>query len=96
MGNAEGSPKAARNLPEPVVALATALGSKGYSPYYETKWLKNDEFWRVIMKHTIDASAVIVIWSRAALNSEWVQAEANSCCKTGETGQYAYRRRNCA
>ncbi len=65
-----------QRFPEPTEALASDLAQAGYATWFDTRLLPNEVFWRVIMKRITDAKAVVVIWSPAAVQSEWVYSEA--------------------
>jgi WD40 repeat protein len=65
-----------QKLPEPTESLAADLGAHGFAYWYDTRLLPTDVFWRVIMKRITDAKAVIVIWSKPAVDSDWVYGEA--------------------
>src|SRR5262245_47618897 len=73
-----------QKLPEPTESLASDLGARGYAYWYDTRLLPTDVFWRVIMKRITDAKAVIVIWSRPAVDSDWVYSEAKLAHEQGK------------
>ena len=66
--------KAYRALTE---ALASDLERPGYSIWWDTELVGGEEFKNVILKELDAAQAVIVIWTPAAVKSNWVYSEAN-------------------
>lgn len=62
--------------PESTKALAAALHAHGYTVWWDTNVLTGDDFRKVILKELADARAVVVIWTRSSINSDWVIGEA--------------------
>lgn len=56
--------------------LATKLTEAGYSVWWDNALLAGDRFQREIQQALDTSRAVIVLWSRRSIQSEWVQAEA--------------------
>lgn len=57
-------------------AIAQGLTSAGFSAWWDTNLLPHNRFANVIEEEIRAASAVLVIWSAAASESQWVRAEA--------------------
>jgi hypothetical protein len=57
-------------------ALAAELEASGFSVWWDTSLAPGEAFGRVIREEVEKAKAVIVIWSRDALKSDWVLWEA--------------------
>lgn len=60
-----------------VETLVAALKKLGLDVWYDYEIVAGDQFERVISQELNAAKAVIVCWSKAAVESEWVQAEAD-------------------
>lgn len=60
-----------------VEALVAALQRLGLDVWYDYEIVSGDQFERVIDQKLKAAKAVVVCWSKAAVESEWVQAEAD-------------------
>lgn len=56
--------------------LAALLEAQGYTVWWDTSLLSGDNFRRRIMTELGKARAVIVIWTRNSVASDWVQSEA--------------------
>ena len=56
--------------------LAAYLESEGYSVWWDTSLLGGEDFRKVIMTELGRARAVIVIWTKNSIQSDWVQSEA--------------------
>jgi WD40 repeat protein len=65
-----------QGAPEPTQALAAELTALRYPVWFDSRLLPMDVFWKVIREKITAAKAVIVIWSRPSIDSEWVYAEA--------------------
>lgn len=63
--------------------LAALLEAQGYSVWWDTKLLSGDKFRKQIMIELGKARAVLVIWTRNAVNSDWVQSEAGRAHANG-------------
>ncbi len=63
--------------PEVTKRLAAALLNEGFTVWWDTNLKSGENFRRVIMKELSEARAVIVIWTRASVQSEWVVSEAD-------------------
>jgi tetratricopeptide (TPR) repeat protein/TolB-like protein len=57
--------------------IADALGAAGYAVWWDRNLLPHHAFAQTIEAEIRAAKAVVVVWSRAALDSEWVRAEAD-------------------
>src|SRR6516165_10399595 len=57
--------------------LANELRAKGFSVWYDTSLVPGDNFREVIMSELAQARAVIVIWNRSSVKSDWVCSEAS-------------------
>jgi WD40 repeat protein len=65
-----------QGAPEPTQALAAELAALNYAVWFDSRLLPGDAFWQVIEDKILAAKAVIVIWTRPALISRGVRAEA--------------------
>jgi hypothetical protein len=65
--------------------LAEALSQTGYDVWWDAALLAGSEFSTEIEEVIKEAKVVIVLWSRAALKSEWVKAEAEAGRRRGTT-----------
>jgi tetratricopeptide (TPR) repeat protein len=64
---------------EPVARrIADALGAAGFDVWWDTKLLPHNAFAQSIETELRAAKAVLVIWSNAAIGSQWVRAEAEA------------------
>jgi adenylate cyclase len=66
----------ARRAPEPTQALAADLATQRYAVWFDSRMLPMEVFWKVIQEKIRLAKAVIVIWSKPSITSEWVYSEA--------------------
>jgi TIR domain/PAN domain len=66
-----------------VVKLVRALEQAGCKVWWDTELTPGDAFSPVIQKSLEQARCVIVVWSKAALNSRWVPDEAGVGLKRG-------------
>src|SRR5262252_654776 len=62
--------------------VADALRAAGFGVWYDEDLPAHRAFSEVIEERLRAAKAVIVIWSAAAVKSEWVRAEANTARNT--------------
>ncbi|MEL7128751.1 MAG: toll/interleukin-1 receptor domain-containing protein [Pseudomonadota bacterium] len=62
-------------------ALASALDNAGFTVWWDRKLLGGASYGAEIMKAIADASAVVVMWSRNAVASDWVLKEAEAGAK---------------
>jgi hypothetical protein len=56
--------------------LAAAIETVGHSVWWDTDLLSGTNFREVIMAELARARAVIVLWTKTSIHSEWVQSEA--------------------
>jgi TolB-like protein len=64
---------------EPVARrIADALGAAGFDVWWDRKLLPHNAFAQSIETELRAAKAVLVIWSNAAIGSQWVRAEADA------------------
>ena len=56
---------------------ARALEAGGYSVWYDSELPANRPYSDVIERELEDAKSVLVLWSEAAVDSQWVRSEAN-------------------
>ena len=59
-----------------VKELATALEAEGFSIWWDPNLLPGTKFRDAINKELVGAKAVIVVWSRLSIESDWVRDEA--------------------
>ncbi len=64
-----------------VVPLVEALSAQGWSIWWDRETIAGTAFDKVIEEQLDAASCVIVGWSHAALDSEWVRDEAEDARK---------------
>jgi hypothetical protein len=64
--------------------LAIFLAGEGYSVWWDAALLSGDSFRSVILKELDAAKAVIVIWTPASVQSEWVISEAERAAAAGK------------
>ena len=57
--------------------IARQLGKAGWSVWYDRDLPAHRAYSDVIATELESASAVLVLWSRASADSEWVRSEAN-------------------
>lgn len=62
-------------------ALATELEQLGYSVWWDTNLVSGEQYQKVIVDELRQARAVIVIWTPASTQSEWVYSEANRAAR---------------
>lgn len=67
-----------------VEALAAALSQAGLSVWWDREIATGEAFSRVIEKELAEAKAVVVAWSEAAINSDWVKDEASHAREAGK------------
>jgi TPR repeat protein len=63
--------------------LAEVLSQIGYDVWWDASLLAGSQFTTEIEEVIKGAKAVIVLWSRAAIKSEWVKAEAEAARRRG-------------
>ena len=68
-----------------VLVLCAYLESQGWTVWWDTELSAGDAFRDKIMKQLTAARAVIVLWTRDSIGSDFVRAEAGS----GEGGRQA-------
>ena len=64
-------------------AIAAALEAEGYSVWFDEALPAHRAYADVIQERLDEASAVLVIWSRDAAQSQWVRSEANRAREKG-------------
>lgn len=64
-------------------AIASALEKQGYSVWFDEALPAHRAYGDVIQERLDEASAVLVIWSREATQSQWVRSEANRARERG-------------
>jgi TolB-like protein len=67
----------ARSTAKDAQRIAAALRALGFGVWRDDQLLPHQSFAHVIRERLIGAKAVIVIWSAEAVQSDWVQSEAN-------------------
>ena len=65
-----------RNDRERVNHIAKALEAEGYSVWWDRDIRAGEEFDHVIDKAIKQAKAIVVVWSKGSINSNWVKEEA--------------------
>src|SRR5262249_8539694 len=70
--------------PQPPRDLAAYLEREGYSVWWDTNLLAGEIFREVIDRELNAAKAVIVIWTRESVRSDWVLAEADQADRHGK------------
>lgn len=60
-----------------VAAIATALEAKGHDVFWDPEIPPGESWESVIQRELEGARCVIVVWSRASLDSDWVREEAD-------------------
>lgn len=73
-------------------AIASALEKQGYSVWFDEALPAHRAYGDVIQERLDEASAVLVIWSREATQSQWVRSEANRARERGHTRPATQRR----
>jgi adenylate cyclase len=67
----------ARATEAEAIRIAAALDDLGYEVWRDDQLAAHEEFSDVIQQRLEAASAVLVLWSREAVKSQWVRSEAN-------------------
>jgi hypothetical protein len=62
---------------EKVTALAEALKRVGLDVWFDPELAPGDAYARVINDQLNTAAVIVVCWSKSAVDSDWVQAEAH-------------------
>src|SRR5919112_1344677 len=57
--------------------IASALRKRGYEIWFDEKLPAHRDYSEVIATELDHAAAVLVLWSEAATQSQWVRSEAN-------------------
>ena len=57
--------------------IARELGKSGFTVWFDRDLPAHRSYSDVIQRELDDASAVLVLWSAASVQSEWVRSEAN-------------------
>jgi formylglycine-generating enzyme required for sulfatase activity len=66
-----------------VKPLVDALAQRGWSVWWDRSILPGKRFEEVIDRALAEARCVIVLWSRASIQSDWVRAEADEARQRG-------------
>lgn len=74
----------ARGTRQIIERLASTLEHRGYRVWYDTSMLPNASLPKELRQRIREASAVIVLWSPSAVESDWVYAEALSAYTDGK------------
>lgn len=61
--------------------LATSLEARGWTVWWDRKLLAGQSYDQAIEREIEAAKAVVVLWSRASLSSEWVKNEAGAAAE---------------
>ena len=61
--------------------IATALGERGYTVWWDRKIPPGRSFDEVIGEALADAKCVVVLWTRSSVESNWVIAESSEAFK---------------
>lgn len=61
--------------------LANCLEARGWTVWWDRKLLAGQSYDQVIEREIEAAKAVVVLWSRASLSSEWVKNEAGAAAE---------------
>jgi tetratricopeptide (TPR) repeat protein len=67
--------------------LARELGKAGRTVWYDQDIPAHRTYAEVIERELIDAKAVVVLWSAASVDSQWVRSEANRARELGKLVQ---------
>jgi hypothetical protein len=70
--------------------LAHRLGESGWSTWWDRQLLSGDNYRTEIQRQLDDARCVVVLWSKAALASRWVNDEAEAGVNTGRLVQIVF------
>ncbi len=62
---------------QPTEKLAKQLAERGYDVWWDTDLISGEAFEKTIRSKIDDAGAVIVIWTSASVNSQFVKSEAD-------------------
>jgi hypothetical protein len=73
----------ARRDRERVVALAAALEAQGLSVWWDPNLVPGRKFRHMIAEQLAAADSVVVVWTSASLESDWVQDEAEEARQRG-------------
>jgi len=73
----------ARRDRERVVALASALENQGLSVWWDPNLVPGRKFRHMIAEQLAAADSVVVVWTSASLESDWVQDEAEEARQRG-------------
>jgi hypothetical protein len=73
----------ARRDRDRVVALATALEAQGLSVWWDPNLVPGRKFRHMIAEQLAAADSVVVVWTSASLESDWVQDEAEEARQRG-------------
>jgi len=73
----------ARRDRDRVVALASALESQGLSVWWDPNLVPGRKFRHMIAEQLAAADSVVVVWTSASLESDWVQDEAEEARQRG-------------
>lgn len=67
--------------------MARELGKSGRTVWYDSELPAHRAYADVIERELEAAAAVVVLWSRAAVDSQWVRSEANRARELGKLVQ---------
>ena len=68
--------------------VATTLVAEGYSVWWDDKLRSGERFQESIIRELNEARAVVVLWSMAAVGSDWVYSEARRANKQDKLSQF--------
>jgi predicted ATPase len=68
--------------------LAGRLADDGYSVWWDDELRSGERFQESIIRELNDARAVVVLWSRTAVESDWVYSEARRANKQDKLAQF--------
>jgi predicted ATPase len=68
--------------------VAGLLAAAGYSVWWDDELRSGERFQESIIRELNDALAVVVLWSRAAIESDWVYSEARRGNKQDKLAQF--------
>lgn len=77
----------ARPNAEEAARIAEALSQRGYSVWFDADLPAHRAYSEVIEEQLEAASAVVVLWSKDAIGSQWVRSEANRARETNRLVQ---------